>query len=160
MRISFIRHAHENETLSEVLAGIILWSGACLVASMLLCRDRPRAVVGLIAGTALSVFYILNLYSSIEGALDFDEKGAVAYTRKKYLIRYLVICICFTLVAATGAGNIYTCFAGIMGIKIGAYIQPLVRKYIFRRRESEKSSAVCAPDNGENADDRADMGAE
>ncbi|MCR4655673.1 MAG: hypothetical protein K5770_05520 [Lachnospiraceae bacterium] len=123
----------KNETLAEMLAGIGIWGALWLIGILLFSKDRLHGVIGLIAGLALAVFYIINLYRSIEGALDFDEKGAVAYTRKKYLIRYLVVCIVYAAVAWTGIGNVITCFAGIIGIKIGAYLQPFVRRYIFRR---------------------------
>ncbi len=143
----------KNETLEEMLAGIGIWGALWLTGILLFSKDRLHGVTGLIAGLALAVFYIINLCRSIEGALDFDEKGAVSYTRKKYLIRYLVVCVVYAAVAWSGIGNVITCFAGIMGIKIGAYLQPFVRRHIFRRRDEKAVDEI----NGE-ADSEADTG--
>ena len=65
----------------------------------------------------------------------------------KYLIRYLVVCAVFAATALTGIGSIYTCFAGIMGIKLGAYLQPLVRRYIFKRIDPPGEPMPDEPDN-------------
>ncbi len=140
----------KNETLAEVLAGIAIWGALWLIGILLFSDDRLHGVIGLLAGLSLAVFYIINLYHSIEGALDFDEKGAVAYTRKKYVIRYLVVCVFYVAVAATGIGNVITCFAGIIGIKIGAYIQPFVRRYVFRRKD--ETPAPLLPDGSEGSE--------
>ena len=129
----YLKLLAENETLAEVLTGTGIWSVAWLVLVLIFSKSRLHAVVGLLTGTALSVFYIINLYSSIDASLDFDEKGAVAYTRKKYVLRYLVVCVVYVAMAVTDFGSIYTCFAGIIGIKIGAYIQPFVRRYVYKR---------------------------
>ena len=138
-----------NETLTEMLSGELLWSLLWAAGILIFSKDRLHGVAGLVTGTALALFYTVNLYLSVEGSLDFDEKGAIAYTRKKYLIRYLVVCAVFTVTALTGIGSIYTCFAGIMGIKLGAYLQPLVRKYIFKRIDPPGEPL---PDELENID--------
>ncbi len=125
----------KNETLGEILAGIGLWALLVLIIVFFIPGDKLVNISGLIIGTALAVFYIINLYSSIEASLELDEKGATLYTRKRYIFRYIIVAAVYVATAMTGIGSIYTCFAGIMGIKLGAYMQPFVRKYIFRRRD-------------------------
>ncbi len=137
----------ENETLTEMFCGEAVWSLLWAAGILIFSKDRLHGILGLVIGTALALFYTVNLYMSVEGCLDLDEKGAIAYTRKKYLIRYLVVCAVFVATALTGIGSIYTCFAGIMGIKLGAYLQPLVRRYIFKRIDPPGEPMPDEPDN-------------
>ena len=137
----------ESETLTEMLCGEAIWSLLWAAGILIFSKDRLHAIAGLAIGTALALFYTVNLYMSVEGSLDFDEKGAIAYTRKKYLIRYLVVCAVFVVTALTGIGSIFTCFAGIMGIKLGAYLQPLVRRYIFKRIDPPGEPMPDEPDS-------------
>ena len=61
-----------------------------------------------------------------------DEKSARAYLQKKASLRYIVVCGIIVALALSGTGNPLTFFAGIMGLKIGAYIQPFVHKFSDR----------------------------
>ena len=121
-----------NDTLKELLTGIAVWGMLVLAFILIFTKRKLYGTIGLIVGLLLAVFYVINLYTTIDASLDLDEKEAAAYTRQKYLIRYVVVCVVYVILALTDAGNLFTCFAGILGIKLGAYLQPFVRRYIFR----------------------------
>ncbi|MCR4740383.1 MAG: hypothetical protein K5886_09035, partial [Lachnospiraceae bacterium] len=95
-----------NETLSEFLTGVGVWGAVVLIVSMIVSKRRLYAAAGLLVGLILAVFYIINLYSSIDASLDFDEKDAVVLARKKYLFRYLVICAGYVALALSGIGSL------------------------------------------------------
>ena len=121
----------ENTTLKEMLTGILIWALLWQTGILIYPRQRMYNTTGLWIGIFLAVFYSISLLRSIETSLEYDEKSAVTYSRKKYLLRYGIVCIVFVLTALLKAGNLLCLFAGLMGIKIGAYLQPFVRRRIY-----------------------------
>ncbi|MBQ7562718.1 MAG: hypothetical protein IJT16_01865 [Lachnospiraceae bacterium] len=156
-----MRRLLSNETLAELLTGIGVWGILVLIVVLIVSERKLYGTVGLIVGIGLAAFYAVNLYTTIDASLELDEKGATAYTRKKYLIRYLVVCIVYIALALTDIGSLFSCFAGILGIKIGAYLQPFVRKYIYKRIDppgealpSEDEAEVKEAAGDEDSSDR------
>ncbi|MCR5790744.1 MAG: hypothetical protein K6G83_12715 [Lachnospiraceae bacterium] len=131
--MKLLKNLRTNETLQEFLTGIGLYGGVCLAAALIFSERKLYAVIGLVIGLLAAVFYVLQLYHAIDASLDYDEKGAAACMRKNFLIRYLVVAAVAVLTAVTDIGSIFTCFAGILGVKLGAYLQPFVRRHFFKR---------------------------
>ena len=66
-------------------------------------------------------------------SLNADNEGAArAFAIKQNLIRYAVILLVFLGVCLTTFSYPLAAFLGIMGLKAGAYLQPLVRKVMHR----------------------------
>ena len=81
-----------------------------------------------LAGLLACIFIAVHMAESIDVAVGLNEKGARAYIQKKASLRYLIVCAAIVLVEVSGLGNPLTFFAGLMGLKIGAYMQPLTHK--------------------------------
>ena len=54
------------------------------------------------------------------------------------LLRYAVVTLVFFCVMKFHLGNPIAAFAGVMGLKIAAYMQPFIHKAISRRKGSER----------------------
>ena len=54
------------------------------------------------------------------------------------LLRYVAVVAIFAIVMYFDLGNLYTAFIGVMGLKISAYIQPLLQKAIAKVTEKNK----------------------
>ncbi|MCR4739939.1 MAG: hypothetical protein K5886_06720 [Lachnospiraceae bacterium] len=122
----------ENTTLKEMLTGILIWALLWQAGILIYPRDRLYNSAGLWIGIILACYYSINLLNSIRMSLEFEEKAAVTYSRKKYLFRYGIVCVVFAVTAFLRIGNLLCLFAGLMGIKIGAYLQPFVRRRIYK----------------------------
>ena len=72
----------------------------------------------------------IHMKRNIEDALDFDERGAVKHMRKGYVFRYALVALLFGVVIYMHIGNPITLLVGVMGLKIGAYIQPITHKVL------------------------------
>ena len=119
-----------NSTLRELILGAavycILWEAALLIFA-----DRKLyCSVGLVLGFVICLVLAVSMAGSIAVAVTLDEKGAKAFTQRKAAIRYLLACAVIILLAVTGFGSPLTCFAGLMGLKVGAYIQPFTHRLI------------------------------
>ncbi len=127
-----------NETLRELMIGIAVW---CILAEgilLLLCKGKLYQSIGLAAGFVTALILAYSMAASVEEAVLLDEKGAAGFIRRKAVFRYLLACTVIVVLAITDIGNPLTCFAGMMGLKIGAYLQPLTHRVIRRSGMSDE----------------------
>lgn len=135
--ISVIR---ENRTLREMLVGIGISGVVAVILSLIFSDNFLYDFVGLIAGTAGAVFMAIHMGWTIEDAVLLDEKGAIAYTRKMTYVRYIIICVIVILVGVTKIGSPVMCVIGVLLLKAGAYMQPLVHRITFKDNEQTPDS--------------------
>ncbi len=139
-----------NRTLRELITGAfvycILWEAALIIFT----KNRLYHSLGLAAGFIVCAVLAMGMADSIDVAVDLDEKSARAYLQKKASLRYAIACISILIIAFTHIGNPLTFFAGIMGLKIGAYMQPLTHAVICRitgRQEAnDAQNSIPVPD--------------
>ena len=120
-----------NETLLELLMGILLFAIICQFTGMWFVESVSAYSIGLWLGTLLAVLSAIHMYWSLSRNLTINadnEKGAQAYSIRANMIRYLVIVAVFLVLCLTDFAYPLAAFLGIMGLKIGAYIQPLMKK--------------------------------
>ena len=86
-----------------------------------------------IAGQLILFFFAgRGLYSAawwaLDRGLDLGRQGAAKKIMVHYMIRYVVIAIVLVIVALTDTLNPLITFAGVMGLKIGAYLNFFAKK--------------------------------
>ena len=79
----------------------------------------------------------IHMKRNIEDALDYDERGAVKHMRKGYVFRYALVALLFGATVYFEVGNPITLLVGVMGLKIGAYIQPITHKVLQKLQKSK-----------------------
>ena len=121
-----------NRTLRELIAGAGIYCFLLELVLLIFTERRLYHTVGLLIGSILCVVLSISIADSIDVAVELDEKGARAYIQKKASFRYLMVCAAVVILAVFDFGNPLTCFAGVIGLKIGAYMQPLIHKLIDR----------------------------
>ncbi|MBQ0028756.1 MAG: ATP synthase subunit I [Lachnospiraceae bacterium] len=120
-----------NETLLELLMGILLFTIACQLIGMWFVTSVAAYSIGLWLGALLAILSAIHMYWSLNRNLTLNadnEKGAQAYGIRANMIRYLVIVAVFLVLCLTDFAYPLAAFLGIMGLKIGAYVQPLMKK--------------------------------
>ena len=125
-----------DETLKELQIGIIAFEAVCFVIGCFFVKSVLHYGIGLLIGTGLALFSAWHMEKSISDNLTINagnEGGAMAYARKQSLIRYGIILVVFFLVCITEWGYPLATFLGIMGLKMGAYLQPFIHKLWIRR---------------------------
>lgn len=116
-----------NRTLFELEVGILIFGIVCQLF-VFLVEDKAGYSTGLWIGIVTALLAAFHMWWSIDRGLEFGEKSAVSYLTKHNMIRYVVIVIIIVIVAVTKIGNPLSAFLGIMGLKAGAYLQPLTKK--------------------------------
>lgn len=129
-----------DETLKELLLAILVFEivaqivGAIAVG-ILLEGGVLKYTFGLWIGALLAFASAYHMWWSIDRNLSVNadnEGGARAFAIKQNLIRYAVVLLVFLGVCLTTFSYPLAAFLGIMGLKAGAYLQPLVRKVMHR----------------------------
>ena len=140
-KVLFLGKEKINETLKELLAGIIIYGMICLLVGIPFVDSKCSYIFGLVIGIMLAVFSASHMYYSIDKTLTLyagNEGAATTYARKMGIIRYAVILIVFFVVCMMDFAYPLATFLGIMGLKIGAYLQPFIHKWFTHSRKNEK----------------------
>lgn len=135
-----IRAGKIDQTLKELLVGILLFGVFVTGIGIWFVNPRGSFLIGLVAGMGLAVFWAVHMYRTIDRNLEInrDQEGAAnSYATKSSLIRYGVATMVLLGCGLLDVTCFMSAFLGIMGLKIGAYLQPFTHKYIFRNKEED-----------------------
>lgn len=132
-----------DRTLLELLTGIVIYSVLCQLAGLFLPFSRIRFSVGLWLGIMVAVFSAIHMWRSLQKAFLCDEKSAARLLAGGYVVRYLITGAFLVLLFYTGVGYVLTGFLGVIGLKAGAYLQPVTHK--FYNRMFHETDPVAEP---------------
>lgn len=123
--------------LYELLAGIAAYGVIAEVIVLALTADRLHATAGLWLGIAVACCMAVHMAWALDIGLSPFVANAPGYIRKHAVLRYLAVVVSYVLITAGGIGHPVSCFAGIMGLKAGAYLQPLTHKAFEKIRKKQ-----------------------
>lgn len=130
-----------NSALPGLVAGILLWGLVCEVFVLIFAPDRANHSIGLLIGVLVAVGMSIHMAYSLNIAVTLDEKGAKASAVKNNLLRYTVVVVIFAILMVTGIGNPLVAFLGVLGLKVSAYLQPLLEKFSKGREKPNCESS-------------------
>jgi hypothetical protein len=122
----------KNNTLFELLMGIIFSSVVIQVIVVIISKNYLYNAIGLWSGTAIACFMAIHMKRSIEDVLDLGEEGGVKRMRSTYLVRMTIVAIAMGVVICFNLGNPITMLFGALTLKIAAYLQPYMHKLISK----------------------------
>ena len=117
----------KDMTLIMIVYGLLIQVICFFVAG-----DLLKATVGLGGGIIAAILMLRNLRDSLIEALDLGEAGAKKYVQSAYMKRYLAVVVVFVVVSLSGIANVLTLLAGVMGLKVSAYLQPVKHKFFSK----------------------------
>ena len=116
-----------NETLKELLIGILFYGIIVEVIGICFIKDRVYFSIGLWFGIVMALAAAIHMWWGLDRALTLGD-AAGKYALSQNMIRYGVIVVAFGALCVMDFGNPMAAFAGIMGLKAGAYLQPFTHK--------------------------------
>ncbi len=122
----------KDSVLGEMLIGILFFGILVQIVGLLFFQEKLSYTTGLWIGVVVAVATAIHMAYTMDKVVDAGEGKASAKLRMYAMLRYLVIVLAVMAVYYFKIGNPLTCFAGIMGLKIGAYLQPLTHKILRR----------------------------
>jgi hypothetical protein len=128
-----------NQTLPELLLGIFIHGIVSTVVSLFFLtrmEEKSDYFLGLFLGIFIAVIMAVHMAWSLNRAMDLQQDQASGYMKKHNLIRYGVVVLSLLLIMISGFLNPITAFLGIMGLKTGAYMVPVIEKMkLLRKRK-------------------------
>lgn len=122
-----------DTTVKEMWIGICIWGVVCELITLWFAENRLYAGLGILIGCVLAAAGIWHMWSTIDRALDLGD-GAQKFLTARSWIRYGVFVAVFAVLMVTEAAHPLTAFLGLMGMKISAYLQPMIHKVSEKRR--------------------------
>lgn len=117
-----------NTALPGLLVGIIVFGILCQAAGLFFVEDKAGYSIGLWVGVLTAIFMAFHMAITLNAAVERDVKGAQTAATRQNIIRYLIVVIILGILMLTRIGNPLAAFAGVMGLKISAYLQPLLAR--------------------------------
>lgn len=131
-----------REIVTEVAAGI---GAICLILEAVTAaifwlgpfsfgKTYVQIALGFLVGGIFAAVIFWHMGSSIDRTMEMEEKGAVNRSRMFSIIRTLAAFAAMAAVYLTGWVNLLSLLAGMMTLKVAAYLQPFTHK-IMRKEE-------------------------
>ena len=128
-----------NETLLELICGILASGVGIEIIDLIVTGVyvqfsglRFFFATGLWIGILVAIGLASHMYRSIDRALDMQPKDAEGYMRRAYLLRTVIILLAAAAVHYLKLGYVMAYFVGVLCLKFGAFLQPLVHKLLGR----------------------------
>lgn len=122
-----------SETLNEMFLGILAFGAVIWLAGIGFVKNRVLFSSGLWLGILIACIAVWHMWRGLDIGLDLGD-NATKYVTKQNMIRYGLIVVSYSLICVLGMGDPVAAFIGIMGIKAGAYLQPLTHKLFTKRK--------------------------
>lgn len=126
-----------NETLLELICGILVSGIVIEIIDLIVTGVYPQFsglrflfATGLWIGIAVAIGLAAHMYRSIDRALDMQPKDAEGYMRRAYLLRTVIILLAAAAVHYLKLGYVMAYFVGVLCLKFGAFLQPLMHKFL------------------------------
>lgn len=127
----------KDNTLLELVTGIILVGVVVQIVCLIAFPNDLYNAVGLWSGVLIGCGMAIHMKRSIEDALDLGEEGAAKHIRKTYALRITVVLIVMGCVIYFEFGNPLTLLAGVIALKISAYLQPHMHKIFLKLKKTK-----------------------
>lgn len=118
-----------DPTLLELCLGILAYGIVFEIVLLFFSRELTYSL-GLLIGVVLALAGAVHMWWSLNRGLDLPEKEAVKSLSAHNIIRYFILAAALAVLAVTSFANPIFAFAGYMGMKVSAYLNPLIHKLL------------------------------
>lgn len=116
----------------QLVIGLI---GLFILGEILLIAVFPfntAYILGYMLGIAIAILLVVHMAYAIDRSLEKDEIGALKHIRITYAIRMVVLAISLLIIGLVSKDGILAALVGIFMLKISAYMQPLIYKFMSK----------------------------
>lgn len=138
-----------NPSLPGLVAGIVIYGLIIQLVGVWFVEDKIGYSIGLWYGIAIAIGMGVNLAMVIYDTVSFYGEGnANRQVAAKALLRYIVVAALFFILGYFEFGNLFTAILGVFGLKVSAYMQPLLNKLV--NKLFGRDDAASNDENSEN----------
>ncbi len=126
-------YPHTKKIVLQVSAVIAVWCAIGELLIFIFMGIDSKLMLGFLLGSIMAVILFIHMGVSLENTLDMpDEESAKKNNTKAYATRVGIVALVLIVAGISGYFNVLFIVFGMLGLKAGAYLQPLVDK-IFSR---------------------------
>lgn len=127
-----------DPTVRDLLIGALLYGIIVEIAGLMLVEARLNYTLGILVGYISVVFLICHMYLTLEKALDMESKAAIKYGLRNSILRYVIMFAILVVAILAPQISVIAVIIMIFGMKISAFLQPLINKYITSKIFKER----------------------
>ena len=127
-----------DPTVRDLLIGALLYGIIVEIAGLMLVEARLNYTLGILVGYISVVFLICHMYLTLEKALDMESKAATKYGLRNSILRYVIMFAILVVAMLVPQISVIAVIIMIFGMKIPAFLQPLINKYITSKIFKER----------------------
>lgn len=116
-----------NRTVFELWVGIITFGILCQIVCIWM-PDKGKYSLCLWSGIAAALVCAFHMWWSLERELGNSEDKATKNLKLQFTLRYIFLIIVLGITGYFCGNYVLATFAGIMGTKIAAYLEPCTKK--------------------------------
>ncbi len=105
---------------------------------LLFFSRNPIYSAGLWIGIILALAGAVHMWWSLNRGLDLPQKAAVKSMSTQNIIRYVTIAAVLAVLMCTDFANPIFAFCGYMGMKVSAYLNPLIHRLRTGKEKQEE----------------------
>lgn len=127
----------DNTVLKDMIVIMVVYGIVLQIICLFIPGDHIQMAIGVVVGIAAGIGMAAHMKNSLDEALDRGEEGAQKYMQQSYAKRYLCVVVVFVIVSWLKIANVIALFAGVMGLKVSAYLQPITHKLFEKFKKSK-----------------------
>ena len=121
----------EKKTLVEMMVGLLVSTILVLVIGVVVVNDKLAYILGVLFGSVVACIVLLQMYHTLDKAVDMEEKRATRYMVLASIVRLAIMGAALAVgVLLPNLFNVVGILFGLLTLKLCAFIQPIVSKII------------------------------
>lgn len=119
-----------DSTVRDILIGIGLYAIVFEVIGLIFVKNRLSYTLGIVYGAVFTTGLVIHMFCTLDKALDMNPDPASRYIRNCSILRLVVMFASLVVAMLLPHVSVIAVIIMIMGLKISAFLQPLIHKYI------------------------------
>ena len=127
-----------NEGLPGLVLGILIWGALVEAVGVWFYPDHLRYSIGVLVGTACCIFCAIHLAVMINDSVaGGGDESVLKRVKVQSGARFAVVFVVLALMMYFNLGWWGSAFISLLGLKAGAYAQPIMHKAFHKTKEEE-----------------------
>lgn len=119
-----------NITVKELMLGIFIYFVVALAVGLIFAKARLMFALGLLLGCLVACILSIHMYYTLDKGLSMDPDSATKYIRNQSFLRLFFMLLALFAGRVLGNWSFIAVIVGIFSLKISAFFQPFINKYI------------------------------
>lgn len=127
-----------DPTVRDILFGALLYGVLVEIVGLIIVEQRLSYTLGILYGYLCVIFMTCHMYLTLEKALDMEPDTASKYSVRNSILRYVITLLLLVVAVLVPKVSVIAVVTMLFGMKISAFLQPKIHKYMTSRIFKER----------------------